>query len=248
MQSILKLTWVELKLFSREPITMVFTLALPIITIFVMGGVFGSTPDPDGYVYRGVSPIDYYTAAYMGLVMASLGVIALPVHLANYRERGILRRFRASAVSPLNIIGGQVIVTFILSILCCVILYLVTFAVYRINQPANLWQFFIAFISSVLCFASLGILLGSIMPNARAAQGIGLLIWFVLLFVSGTGPPLEVLSGGLKVVSDISPLKYVISLMQDPWLGFGWNNTSLFITLGVTAGASLLSIKLFRWE
>jgi ABC-2 type transport system permease protein len=47
MKTLLKLTWVEMKLFVREPITVVFTLALPIIFLFVMGGVLGNTPDAD---------------------------------------------------------------------------------------------------------------------------------------------------------------------------------------------------------
>ena len=44
MKSLLKLTWVELKLFFREPLTMVFTFALPVVFLLVMGGVFGNKP------------------------------------------------------------------------------------------------------------------------------------------------------------------------------------------------------------
>lgn len=36
------LSWVELKLFLREPLTVVFSLALPLIILFVLGGVFGN--------------------------------------------------------------------------------------------------------------------------------------------------------------------------------------------------------------
>jgi hypothetical protein len=75
MRTLKKLAWVEMKLFVREPITMVFTFALPIIFLFVMGGVFGNTPDPEGNIYRGVGPMDYYVSAYIGLVMTSIGVV-----------------------------------------------------------------------------------------------------------------------------------------------------------------------------
>ena len=93
MRTLLKLTWVELKLFVREPITMVFTFALPLIFLFVLGGVFKTTPDPS--VYRGVGPTDYYTPAYIALVIGSIAVVGLPVHFTAYRERGVLRRLRA---------------------------------------------------------------------------------------------------------------------------------------------------------
>ena len=85
MRSLLKLTLVEFKLFVREPITLVFTLALPIIFLFVMGGVFGNTANPK--VYRGVGAMDYYMPSYFGLVMMAVGTVALPVHIASYRER-----------------------------------------------------------------------------------------------------------------------------------------------------------------
>jgi ABC-2 type transport system permease protein len=95
MRTLLKLTGVEVKLFIREPVTLVFTLVLPIIFLFVMGGVFGNTPNPK--VYRGVGAMDYYMPSYFGLVMMAIGTVALPVHIAGYRERGVLRRFRASS-------------------------------------------------------------------------------------------------------------------------------------------------------
>jgi hypothetical protein len=64
-----ELTWVELKLFLREPLTVVFVLVLPLVVLYVLNGVFGSQPDPS--VWEGHSPIDFYTSAYVGLVVAT---------------------------------------------------------------------------------------------------------------------------------------------------------------------------------
>jgi hypothetical protein len=47
--------------------------------------------------------------------------------------------------------------------------------------------------------------------------------WFVMLLISGPGPPLEVLPTTLQCVGDVTPLKHVVLLLQDPWFGFGWN-------------------------
>ena len=43
---------VELLLLLREPVTLVFALALPIVNVVVLGGVFGDQPDPTGEVFR----------------------------------------------------------------------------------------------------------------------------------------------------------------------------------------------------
>jgi hypothetical protein len=41
-----KMSWLEQKLFLREPLTVLFALALPLVVLFVMGGVFGNDSSP----------------------------------------------------------------------------------------------------------------------------------------------------------------------------------------------------------
>jgi len=246
MRTLIKLTWVEMKLFVREPITMVFTFALPVIFLFVMGGVFGNTPDPD--VYRGVGPIDYYVPAYIGLVITSIGVVGLPVHLTSYRERGILRRFRASSISIWSLFGSQVIVSFIIAILGSILITVVAMLTYDAAFPESPGLMIPAFILSIFSFAALGVFLGAILPTTRAAQGLGLILFFVMLILGGAGPPREVMTDALRIVGDIMPLRYVILVLQDPWLGFGWNGSASLIVVGFMAAAIALSLRFFRWE
>ena len=98
MRQLAKLTWVEIKLFARDPLTMVFSLAFPVFVLIIMAGVFGNTPDPEGKVWAGVGPMDYLVPGFCGLSIAAIGFIALPIHLALYRERGVLRRLRSSSI------------------------------------------------------------------------------------------------------------------------------------------------------
>ena len=245
-KTLFKLTWVEMKLFVREPLTMVFTFALPVIFLFVMGGVFGNTPDPS--VYRGVGPMDYYVPAYFGLVLAAIGVVALPVHLTSYRERGILRRFHASSFSIWSVLGSQLLVSFVIAILGSILLLIVAMATYQPHLPEQTGLLIPAFILSTLCFTSFGFFLGAVIPTTRSAQGLGLILFFVMLILGGAGPPPEVLTGAMRVVGDIFPLRYVITLLQDPWLGFGWAGTASLIVAGYTIAAVILSSRFFKWE
>jgi len=246
MRMLLKLSWVELKLFVREPITMVFTFALPLIFLFVMGGVFGNTPDAD--VFRGVGPMNYYTPAYIGLVIASIAVVGLPVHLAGYRERGVLRRLRASPIPLWAIFGSQVVVSLIVAVAGGILLTVVALLAYDARLPQAPALVLGAFVASVLSFVAVGILLGSVLPTTRAAQGLGLILIIVMLILGGAGPPREVMTSVMRGVGDATPLRYVIVLLQDPWLGFGWNWSFLGIVMGIMVVASLLSLRFFRWE
>jgi len=248
MNKLLKLTWVEMKLFVREPITMIFTFALPLISLFVLSEVFGNTVDPSGASFRGVAPTDYYISAYIGLVIAAVGLISLPVHMASYKEKGVLRRFRASSISAKNLLSAQLIVTFVIVLICCIILYVAAKLAYNVMLPYSPGLIIAAFIPSVLCFGALGVLLGAVLPTARSAQGVGLLLFFVMFFLGGSGPPFDVMSTVLQRVGDATPLKWAVISMQDVWLGFGWNWTAFGIVIGVLVAAVLLAIRFFRWD
>ena len=246
MRTLVKLSWVEVKLFIREPITVVFTLALPIIFLFVMGGVFGNTPDP-GF-YRGVGAMDYYVPAYFGLVISAIGLVALPVHLAAYRERGVLRRLRASSISIGLLLGSQLIVSFMITVMGSVLVMVLAMIVHSTGLPELPGLLVGAFVLGNLCFVALGFFLGAVLPSTRSAQGLGLILFFVMLILGGAGPPPEVLTGAMEIIGKIMPLRHVILMLQDPWLGFGWHGSASIIVAGITVVAALLSARFFRWE
>ena len=96
-------------------------------------------------------------------------------------------------------------------------------------------------------FASLGILLSCI-PTSRGALGAGLGLFFVMMMLSGAGPPFEVMTSVMRDVSNVLPLTYVNRVLQAPWLG----NTLAWRDVAVAAGIALASLlaawRVFRWE
>ena len=88
-----RLVRAELRLMTRDPLVLTFVFAFPIVTMLIIGGAFGTSPDP---AFDGVNPAHWYVASYLTVVIAAIGLVMLPVHLASYRERGVLRRFAAA--------------------------------------------------------------------------------------------------------------------------------------------------------
>ena len=249
MRTLVRLSWVELKLFLREPLTVVFSLALPLIILFVLGGVFGNEASQPGeeIVYRGVGPMTYYVPAYLALVVASVCVISIPTHLAGNRERGVLKRFHAASVNAWAVAGAEVAVAFVLSVVSGIMLVIAARLAYDFESPGSVAKVLGVFVVLVIGFAAFGIFLGAVLPTARAAQAVGMLVWFVMLFLGGAGPPPEVLTSGMQAVSEATPLWHAVQVMQDAWLGLDAGLS--WLVFGVIATVSaVLGLRFFRWE
>jgi ABC-2 type transport system permease protein len=245
MRLLAKMTWLEQKLFLREPLTVLFSLALPLVVLFVMGGVFGNEAQVE--VYRGVGAMNYYVPAYLALVTASVGLISLPVHIASNRELGVLKRYRASGVPTWSMVASQILVTFVIATVSGAVLISAAMPAYDVVGPDSVALVVTGFIVAGLSFAAIGVLLGAVLPSSRAAQALGVLLWFVLLIVGGAGPPPEVLTGAMGTLGDITPLRHAIRVIQDGWLSLD-PAMSWLIVAATAIVCGLLAIRFFRWE
>ena len=242
MRALREITWVEFKLFTREPLTVLFVLVLPLIVLYVLNGVFGNQPDPE--VYAGVGPVDFYTPAYVALVVATVGVLSVPVHLAGYREQGVLRRLRASALPPVTLLAAHVVIAVAVGAAGAVLLTALSVVGYDGALPHDWPGVVAAFLLVTVAFAAVGTLLGVVLPTARAAQGLGVLLFFVFLMLGGAGPPAEVLPAAMATIGDVVPLSHAGALLRGPWLGLPWDGGAI----AVMSGLLVVSLPLTWWR
>ncbi|MFA4965496.1 MAG: ABC transporter permease [Thermoleophilia bacterium] len=245
-----KLTWEELKLFVREPLTVVFAIGFPLIMLFVLAEVFGTAPvepDPgDPIAFRGVSPLSYYVPAYVALAAAAVGLVMVPAHLAAYRERGVLRRFRAASIPASTVFAAQIAVQYVLAAAGGLLIIAAAYLAYDFPAPEAFLGPLVAFFVTATAFAALGILLGAVMPSPRAAQGFGVMLFFVMMMLSGAGPPVDVMTSTMQGIGKAMPLWHGVIALQDAWLGYGWNWGELGIVAAVAVVAGALAVASFR--
>jgi ABC-2 type transport system permease protein len=244
---LLKLAWLEIKLLAREPLTLMFSFLFPILVLVLLGGIFGNERMDSG-AFAGIKMVEWYVPSYIALVVASIGTISLPVHLSSYRERGVLRRFRASGVSEAALLGSQLLVSLGVAFIGALIITILGMLAYGTAVPSSPVAVGLAYVVGVFCFSAIGVLLASLAPTARAAQSIGMLLWFVMLFVSGTSAPLDRLPAWMLGVGKALPLYHVVLTLVDPWIGRGSNWAQLGIVAAIGGVATLVSLRLFRWE
>jgi ABC-2 type transport system permease protein len=160
----------------------------------------------------------------------------------------VLRRFRAAGLPLSAVIGSQVVVAVGLVAIGAVGIAIAARVIYGALLPESWPQVFAAFVLGVACFSAIGVALGALMPTARAAQGLGLILFFVMMMIGGAGPPREVLATPMRWFGDGLPLTYVVLTLQTPWLGYGWDWVPSVVVVFATAVAAAIALRFFRWE
>ncbi len=244
MKALWKMTWVEMKLFLREPAAVFFTLAFPVMVLLLFGSIFGGYPIPG----TDLKSIDLYTPAMTGMVIGTVGLIGMPTTLAAYREYGILRRLRATPLRPYTILASQVLVNLLMTLVGIGLLFIAARLVFDLHTPQAPLSVLLALIFSSLSFFAVGFVLAGLLPTVRVASAVGQALFFPMLFLSGAALPREQLPDSLHQVSGYLPLTYVVNLIQDLWTGKGWDLTALAVLTAVLIVAVIATARTFRWE
>jgi ABC-2 type transport system permease protein len=238
-----RLTALDLRLLLREPGVIVGLIAFPAVTVLILAGVFGSVPDPE---FGGVRPSEHYVVGYMGVVIAQMGLVTLPAHIATHRELGVLRRYRASGVGAGALVASQAAVGAVLGAAGALIVLVVGGAVYGVPTPDDPVLVAGWLLAGLVCFIAIGLALGVLMPSSRAANAFGNLVFIPMFLLGGGGPPRDVMTGAMQSISDTLPLTHVIGGLRLAWLGATDDPHVLWWPFTVAAVAVLLAVRTAR--
>ena len=238
-----KLTWVETKVFMREPMGVFATLGIPVLIFVVLGRAFGV-----GVEAASVPEAPFNVPILAALLVAVGAVISLVAIISIYREGGILKRLRATPLSPVTILGAHVVVKLVFTVFGLAILVLAGRQMIPGAIDVNLPSFGAALLLSTLSILSLGFLIASLVPTARFAQPISAAVLYPMIALSGLFFPLDQLTRPLELVALSFPTTHAVALMQGVWDGSGWDPASVAGLVLVFVACTALSTKVFRWE
>jgi ABC-2 type transport system permease protein len=238
--AVLRLLRAEARLTVRDPLVLTFVLVFPIVTMLIIGGAFGTKPDPG---FDGANPSHWYVASYFTVVIAATGLVMLPVHLASYRERGVLRRFAAAGFPRWSFVIAEMVLGFVTIAVAGVLLLAVAAPVYGVPAVHDLGRVALGFVLGSVAFVSLGVLLGTLLPSARSAQAVGLMLFFPSFLLGSGGPPPKVMGSAVKHVADVLPLTWVTDSIREPWLGLGTPVAALVGVAALAVVATVLAVR-----
>ena len=246
-RGLFRLTWLEIKIFVREPLGVFGTIGVPVLIFVVASRLVGPrlrTGAP------GLPEVAAELPVAVSMFVAVSAVLSLVAIMAIYREGGILKRLRATPLRPHTILTAHVLVKLLFSAVTLAAMGLAGRRYFPVGADVSLLSFGVAVLFSTACILSLGFVIASVVPTARFAQPMGALVLYPMLGLSGLFMPLDVLPPALHAVARALPLTYAVSLLQGIWRGEGWivhaGDVAVLALVFVVCAA--VSARVFRWE
>ncbi|MFF3112247.1 ABC transporter permease [Kitasatospora sp. NPDC057904] len=245
VHAVRRMATVEARLFLRDPLTAFFSLAFPVLLLVVLGCIPAlrrTSPD-----LHGMSTIQLYAPILAVFTLLLLGLNGLPSLLSAYRERGVLRRMSASPVRP-GLLFGALVPMYVGIATVSVLLVVLGGLALGVPLPRQPLGFLLAFVLAAAAMMSVGLLIASFVPSAKAGNAVGALAFFPMMFFSGIWLPRDMSPALLDRIGDFTPSGAAVQALQDSWNGHFPHAVGLLTLAAYAVLAGAAAAKLFRWE
>lgn len=246
LSSVYSIGVMELKLYLREPSAFFFTLIFPLLLMLLFGSIWGNDPFPEQFF----GYIDYSAASFIGIVILTTGIMNLTVNIASYREKGILRRFMATPLSPVSFLMAEMGAILVITAMGVVLLLVTGVLFFGMHFWGSVVEALIAFLLGCGAMAGLGFIPASLAPSARSGAVTANIIFFPMLFLSGAALPQDMLPGALRTLAQAFPLTHAIKLLRGVWLGDRLLEypVEIAVLTGTLLAGAFFAARLFRWD
>lgn len=237
----------ECKLSLRGMDMVIFAICMPVITVVILGAIYGAKPAFDG---AGYTFLQQSFAAVSTIAICAGGVMGLPLVVSDYRSKKILKRFKVTPISPALILVVQVVIYALYSLASLVLVYGVAAAFFGYSMQGSWLHFLGAYFLVMLSMFSIGLLVGGLAPNTKVAGAVASLLYFPMLIFSGATLPYEVMPKVLQSIADVMPLTQGIKLLKFASLGLPMEGAFapaiVMVVLAVVCTG--VAVKWFKWE
>lgn len=234
----------EARLLLRDPISWLAAIALPSAILLIFGAIFAPhRPDP---ALGGLRWIDTFAPSLVVITTATLAIQTLPIRLATYREKGILRRLSTTPARPSRLLVAQLVIYSVTAVIGLVLLVIAGRLAFDIPLPANPIGYVAAFGLGMAGLLAIGLLIAAVAPSAGVATAIAVPLFFVVMFLGGVYLPRYLLPEVLVRIGELTPPG--VQGLQDAWLGAAPQLLPLAVLAAITVVGGVVASRVFRWE
>lgn len=192
----------------RNPRARFFTFFFPIVLLVVFTGVFGhGNTTVDGVT---ISLSRFYVPGILAMSIVVASYANLVISITSLRETGVLKRRRATPVSPALLVAGQALATVVVALFMGTLLLAIAQLFYGVGISAGgLAAMAITAVVGTLTFACIGYAVSILVGSPDAAQPIVQATMLPLWFISGVFIPTASLSSTLRSVGSLFPVAHI---------------------------------------
>lgn len=237
----------EFKLSLRGMDMFIFAICMPVAVTVILGIIYGNRPAFDGAEYTFLAQS---FGALSTIAICAGGVMGLPLLVSDYRHKKILKRFKVTPVSPVMILTVHVVIYALYAVTSLILVYAAAALFFGYRMPGSWLYFSGAYLLVMLSMFSIGMMVGGVAANIKAASVIASLLYFPMLVFSGATLPYEVMPTALQKAADIMPLTQGIKLLKAASLGLAIEGvlTPIIVTVTLSAVCIAVAVRFFRWE
>lgn len=241
----------ELKLFLRDFGNVFFVLAFPTVLLIGMGFAIPGMRDPITDLpepWLGLRAVDLFAPLMLCVAAATAGLSSVPAYLASYRETGVLRRMSTTPMRPQGVLIAQAVVQLLGVIVGGGLALTFAFLVFDTPMPQNPALALVVFLAATTSMFGIGVLIGGLASKGATASGIGMLVYFPMLFMAGLWTPGPMMPDTVEAIATYTPLGAASQAMNEAWFGTGMPWVQLIVMVTWTVLMFGLAARTFKWE
>ena len=237
----------ELKLNIRNMNMVIFAVIMPLVVLIILGLIYGTKSAFEGAEYTSV---ERSFGALCTISICAGGLMGLPLVVAEYRERKILKRFQVTPVSPLKLLLVEFAIYVVYCIVSMITLIPVAMLIWDVRIKGSLLTFLGSWLLTMVSTLSIGMMVGGVAKNSKNASVIASVLYFPMLIFSGATLPFEVMPPVMQKIVSVFPLTQGIELMKSAFLDLPAENVWLPVVVmaAVTVICTVIAAKFFKWE
>ena len=245
MKRFLKLYVIEQKLALRSGDMLLFGVAMPVGIMILINMIAGQKQAGEGFTY-----LESSFASLVAVGICAAAFMGIPLTIADYRDKKILKHFFTTPCSPMWILGSDVLCGAVTAMLSATSVSLVSVIFLGYKMRGNILGFVGAWFLTLVSMFSIGLLMASLCRTVKSVNAVTTLVYFPMLFLSGATIPYELFPSGLQKVSNVLPLTQGIKLMKAVSMGMKMDSIwkTVVLLVGITLVCTMISVKTFRWE
>lgn len=257
MSALYKLTVAEARLFLREPMAVAFGVLFPTVLLLGLGAIPALREPSEEF--DGARFVEFWAPTSLVLGLGIVGLQHIPVVVATYRERGILRRMSTTPVHPGKVLAAQLIVALAAAVTAAAVLIVSARLVLDVPLPRHPVGFAVAFLLGFAAVLAIGMMIAAVAPTSRVATGLATLAYMVAMFAGGVFVPRFLMPDFLVRMGDYTPPG--VQALLDGWsgdpavadaVGAAAAGPPRPLQLGIMALIAVVAggaaAKLFRWQ